>query len=543
MSATRIECVVVGEIVLAAAPSGIETAEAIGIAGGRVVVSGREDDVVRAAGPGASVERFPGQAVLPGLHDFHLHLVGMARQRREARLDGLVGPAVLDAVREAAGRVRRGAWVRGRGWTEAAFDEATVRGMNELLAEVPALLYSHDAHSAWASPAALRRAGALERGGDPPGGRIERDPAGVPTGILRETATDLVEQAAGRLVGAELDAALEETVAELAAWGITGVTDAGDTTPENGTGPWAALGDRASVLLGAVSRLDGRLRLAVGVPAAAIEAAAALGLTTGATIDGATTVRAGWAKAYADGALGSRTAAVFEPYTCPPRDTGILRLDGEQLDALTIESRRTGIGLAVHAIGDRAAAAVLDAFERAGERPRTQPPHRIEHLQLLRPADHGRLARLDVTASVQPVHCAADREHIAACWSDRAGLAYPWRSLAAAGARLAFGSDAPIETPNPWHGIFAAVHRRFPRDRTADWQPHEALTPEEALAGYTLGPAAAGGHATEGQLRPGSEADLAVLDIDLATVLAADARLGDAGSVLTLVGGREVHRR
>jgi predicted amidohydrolase YtcJ len=362
------------------------------------------------------------------------------------------------------------------------------------------------------------------------------------TGVLRETATDLVEAVAGRLGGKALAPALDETLAELAAWGITAVTDAGDTTAENGSGRWAGLGDRASRLLAAAPRLDGRVRLTVGVPAEAIEAAAELGLATGAPIDDATTVRAGWAKAYADGALGSRTAALFEPYTCPPRDTGILRLEPEVLDDLLSRSRRSGIGLAVHAIGDRAAAAVLDAIDRADPVGHGLPPHRIEHLQLLRAEDRPRLARLDVTASIQPVHCAADRAQVDRCWRDRAELAYPWRSLADGGVRLAFGSDAPIETPNPWQGVFAAVHRRLPGDRTRDWRPGQALSPVEALAGYTTGPAAAGGHADEGHLRPGALADLAVLNVSLAALEAADERLGEARSMLTLVGGTEVHR-
>ncbi|HEY7332842.1 MAG TPA: amidohydrolase [Candidatus Limnocylindria bacterium] len=542
MNAPRIELVVLGEVVLAATPAGLETAEAIGIAGGRVVASGAASDVLRAAGPGARVERFPGAAIVPGLHDFHLHLVGMARARREARLDGLAGDALLGAVHDAAAALPAGEWLRGRGWTEEAIAGDVLGRLAVLLADRPALVYSHDSHSAWASPPALAAARITTADADPPGGRIERDRSGRLTGVLRETATDLVEAVAGRLGGTALGPALDETLAELAAWGITAATDAGDTTAENGSGRWAALGDRASRLLAAAPTVDGRIRLAVGVPAEAIEAAAELGLATGAPIGEASTVRAGWAKAYADGALGSRTAALFEPYTCPPHDTGILRLEPEALDDLLARGRRSGIGLAVHAIGDRAAAAVLDAIDRASPAGHGLPPHRIEHLQLLRAEDRPRLARLDVTASIQPVHCAADRPHVDRCWRDRAALAYPWRSLADAGVRLAFGSDAPIETANPWHGMFAAVHRRLPGDHTRDWRPGEALSPAAALAGYTSGPAAAGAHRDEGHLHPGAVADLAVLNVDLEALQAADERLGAAKSVLTLVGGIEVHR-
>jgi hypothetical protein len=527
-----------------AADGRVEAAEAVGIGAGRVLVAGTVAGVLEAA-PAARVLRFDGSAVVPGLHDFHLHLVGMARQRREASLDGLRGEELIAALAAAAERLHPDAWLRGRGWSEDALAGGTLQRLNALLGRRPALLYSHDAHSAWASPAALLRAGIGAGSGDPAGGRIERDGSGNPTGVLRETATDLVEACAERLRGAALDAALDEVLAELAGWGVTGATDAGDTAVENGTGPYAALGDRASLLLGARSRLDGRLRLSIGFPADAIADAAAIGLRTGAAIGSdAETLRAGWAKAYADGALGSRTAALFEPYTCEPHDAGILRLEPGQLDRLIAAGRETGIGLAVHAIGDRAVAAVLDAEHRAARLPRIAgaPPDRVEHLQLLRPADRRRLARLGLTASMQPAHCAADRDHVERCWSDRAALAYPWRSLRGAGARLAFGSDAPIETANPWTGIFAAAHRRWPGDGTPDWQAHEALSAAEALAGYTSGPAAAAARPDEGHLRPGAVADLAVLDCGLATALAGDERTAAIRSVLTLVGGTESHR-
>ena len=160
----------------------------------------------------------------------------------------------------------------------------------------------------------------------------------------------------------------------------------------------------------------------------------------------------------------------------------------------------------------------------------------------MRPADLPRLAARDLTASMQPVHCAADRPMVEACWADRQADAYPVAALRAAGARLAFGSDAPIESPNPWTGIFAAVHRRFPRDGTPDWQARQAIGVEAALSAYTASSARAAGLMDEGHLRPGARADLAVLNVDLATLLRADDALADVGADLTLVGGREVHR-
>jgi predicted amidohydrolase YtcJ len=378
---------------------------------------------------------------------------------------------------------------------------------------------------------------------DPAGGLIERGSGGEPTGVLRESATDLVESLAGRLRGPALDAALDEVLAELAGLGITGATDAGDTTTENGTGEFAALGDSASTLIGGRSRLDGRIRLTVNVPADAIADAAAMGLATGAALSGTSTLRVGWAKVYADGALGSRTAALFEPYRGgAPDQLGIERLTADRLGALASAARAAGISLAIHAIGDRAAATALDAIERASARREGAPPDRIEHLQLVRPSDVPRFAALGVTASVQPVHVTSDRPLAEAAWGDRLERAYPWRSLHEAGARLAFGSDAPIETPNPWLGLFAAAHRRAPGDGATDWLPQQVLDPLAALAAYIRGPAIAIGRPDEGYLGVGGLADLAVLNVDLATLLAGDERLATVRSELTLVEGREARR-
>jgi predicted amidohydrolase YtcJ len=549
MSRARASLVLIGQVVVSAGADGLETAEAIGIADGRVVAVGSRDEVLDAKAPGARLVAAGSAAIIPGIHDFHLHLVGIARARSTIRLDDAASfEALLAELRLAVGTLLPDAWLRGRGWKEAILAGGSLERLDEAVGDRPALLYSHDSHSAWASAGARRAAGLTAEARDPPGGRIERGPGGEPNGLLRESATDLVEAVATRLRGPALDAVLDEVLAELAGLGITGATDAGDTSADNGSGEYAALGDRASLLLGARSRFDGRLRLTVNLPAAAIADAAALRLRTGHLLPGTLTLRAGWAKAYADGALGSRTAAVFEPYRGdePYRrqadDTGILRLTAEQLEGMAAAARSAGIGLAVHAIGDRAVASTLDAIGRAPARQRGAPPDRIEHAQLVRAADRPRFAELSVTASLQPVHVVSDRPLAEALWADRLADAYPWRSLAAAGARLAFGSDAPIETPNPWLGLFAAVHRRSPGDSRPDWLAGEALDSAAALVAYTRGPAIAIGRPDEGCLSIGALADLAVLNVDLATLLAADERLAGVRSDLTLVEGREVRR-
>jgi predicted amidohydrolase YtcJ len=537
------ELVVAGRIVLAAEAEGLQTVEAIGISGSRVVSAGSRGDVTDGAARGARVIDAGDAAVIPGLHDFHIHLVGLARSRQAITFDDAAdGAEVAALLAAAAGASEADSWITGRGWNARQLAGLEPGALDAAAGERLAFLTSHDGHSAWASPAARRLAGTSGSTADPSGGRLERDDRGDPTGVLRETAMDLVAPLVTRAQGPGLRDALEGTLRELAGLGVTGATEAGDYTDANGVGADAAFGDSYSTLTDLGDLLDGRLRMTLGIPADAMAAAAERGLSTGATLDGRGTLRFGWVKEYSDGALGSGTAALFEPRTCGAPDTGIMRVTPGELDALFAAGRAAGIGLAVHAIGDRAAAAVLDAVERAAARPPKAPPDRIEHAQLLRPLDVDRFAALGLIASIQPIHAAADRDLVEECWDGRQDAAYAWRSLRSAGVRLVAGSDAPVESVNPWLGVFAAVHRRLPTDARGDWRPAQALTAAEALSAYTLGPARAIGAADEGHLRPGARADLAILSTNLDTVLVADERLAEVRAELTLVDGLEVSR-
>jgi len=540
----RAELVVRGEVVLAAEPGGLVTAEAIGIAGGRVVSAGRATDVLDGAAAGAEVVDARESAVIPGLHDFHLHLVGLARVRDRLILDDAPdGAALLGRIRAAAATLENDAWVTGRGWSEAQLASVATGALDDAVGGRPAFFSSHDGHSGWASSAALRRAGIGPDTVDPDGGRIERDEHAAPSGVLRETALELVSTLVPLSQGAALADALDATLRDLASLGITGASEAGDYTDDGGIGADAPLGDSYSSLTDLGDVVDGRIRMTLGIPADAVSSAAERGLTTGTRLAGRSTMRFGWAKEYADGALGSGTAALFAPKSCGDPDAGILRVAPEQLDDLFRRARASRISPAIHAIGDRAVATVLDAAERAGPALAGVPNDRIEHVQLLRSDDAGRFAQLNVTASVQPIHAAADRDLVEACWDGRQGGAYAWRALARAGAHLAAGSDAPVESVNPWVGIFAALHRRLPSDDRADWRPAEALTIEEALRAYTLGPATAIGAPDEGHLRPGARADVAILSHGLDVVRSGDARLGEVRSLRTLVAGRDVPLR
>ena len=544
MSAARADLVVAGRVVLSAEPEGLETAEAVGIVAGRVVSAGTRAEVTGAAARGARVIDAGNAAVIPGLHDFHIHLVGLARTRRALALDDAADGAEVAARVAAAADAGNGeAWLTGRGWSERQLAGLDARALDAAAGERLAFLTSHDGHSAWASPRARSLAGLGAESPDPPGGRIERGAGGEPTGILRETAMDLVAPLVTRLQSAWLRDALDATLRELAALGVTGASEAGDYTDRNGIGADAAFGDSYSTLTDLGDLVDGRLRLSIGIPADALPVAAERGLRTGAALEDRRTMRFGWAKEYADGALGSGTAALFEPRSCGEPDAGILRVSPEELDALFAAGRAAGIGLAVHAIGDRAAEAVLDAVEHAPERRPGAPPDRLEHAQLLRQQEIDRFARLGVTASIQPIHAAADRDLVEACWGGRQDRAYAWRSLRSAGTHLAAGSDAPVESVNPWLGVFAAVHRRLPTDLRGDWRSAQALTVTEVLSAYTLGPARALGAHDEGHLRTGARADLAVLSVDLDTLLAADDRLADVRAEIAIVDGVEVPTR
>lgn len=513
---TRARLVVIGQVLVEAHPRHARRAGAVGIRDGRIVAVGQRDEVLDAAERGAEVIDAGDAAVIPGLHDFHIHLVGLARTRLGVLLDDAVdGNELLARLRAASGAAGGSEWITGGGWSERQLAAVDATDLESAVGGRPVFLTSHDGHSAWASAAARRIAALPSSAADPAGGRIERAGDGSPTGILRETAMDLVAPHVPRAQGEALRPALEATLRELRSYGITGASEAGDYTDQSGIGADAAFGDSYSSLTDLADAIDGRLRLTLGIPVDAIAAASGRGLRTGAPLAGRRTMRFGWAKEYADGALGSGTAALFAPQSCGDRDAGILRVEPAELDALFAAARPAGIGLAVHAIGDRAAATVLDAVERAPARQAGVPPDRMEHVQLIRASDRRRLASLGVTASIQPVHAAADRDLVEACWAGRQDDAHAWRGLLDAGALLAAGSDAPFESVEPWLGVHAAIHRRYPSDDRGDWRPDQALDLLEALRAYTIGPALAAGRDDEGHLDRGARADLAILDVSL----------------------------
>ncbi|HEV8249565.1 MAG TPA: amidohydrolase [Gaiellaceae bacterium] len=479
-------------------------ASALAIAGDRIA-GGVGPHETALASP--DVVNLGGRCVVPGFTDSHVHFPTWALARREVRLEGTrTLEEALDRVRDAVGRVRAGGWLRGRGWRDGEWSpavEPTRQALDGVTGDVPTALLAHDSHSLWLNSAALARARADLR---VPGGVVEVDENGEPTGILREEAAwrfrdDVVETPADEYVDA-----MREGLRVAASRGVTAIHD------KDG---WIGA-------LGFFQRLhrQGGLTLRVwqSLPHDAADELARLGLSSGLGDD---FLRLGYLKVFMDGTLGSQTARLLD-------GSGVEITSGEALAEIVTRAARAGWPVAVHAIGDLANRDALDAFERTRDawQPRALRP-RIEHAQLLAEEDVPRFGALGVAASVQFSHAPSDRGLADRFWAGMTHRAYAYRSLWDAGALVANGSDAPIEELDPLAGIRAGVLR--------DWHPEQAVTVEEALAATCVNPAIlCGDGRRRGKLLPGYLADLVVLDRDPFEDVAG------AQVVATMVGGRWV---
>ncbi len=519
------------------------TVSALAVREGRLVALGEPHDVAPLVGPATRVVELDGRLLLPGFTDAHLHLFGHGLALR--RID-LVGTASFDeviaAVAARAATLPAGAFILGRGWDQN--DWATAEfpvhvTLSERVPAHPVVLERVDGHALLANAAALRLAGVGEDFVDPPGGRALRGIDGSLTGVFIDNAMEAVLRVVPAAGEGERRLALREAIADLHRHGITSVHDAGLSLDELATclelardGEFAL---RAHVLLGA-----GQLPTATdfgGLPAV--------------DLDGRGLIAVRGVKAYVDGALGSRGAALLHDYADEPGHRGLLVTPPEELSALAERCLRGGWQLAVHAIGDRGNRLALDAFQAAlaavpveERHPLSREPRfRIEHAQILDPVDIPRFAALGVIASMQAQHWTSDSPWASArVGADRMVGAYAWRALLDAGAVLAGGSDAPVERPDPLAAFIAAV-RRPPAQGGPDGRlAPRALSREEALAHLTLGPAfAAFEEQRLGPLVVGRPADLVVLSADLLTV--PDAALDALAVDLVVFAGAIVHAR
>ncbi|MDQ2693286.1 MAG: amidohydrolase [Chloroflexota bacterium] len=497
----------------------------------RIVAVGEEKNLLPQY-PEAEKQDMEGRVILPGLTDAHLHFKNYALSLQKVDCETSTRQECLRRVEERARQAKPGEWILGHGWNQNVWGEwPTASELDSLAPNNPVYLTAKSLHVACANTAGLRLANITSQTPDPHNGQIQRDDAGKPTGILLETAMELVGAAIPEPNTAEIADAMEKAQSILWKMGLTGLHDF----------------DRRDSFI-ALQELHARgslkMRVLKNLPVELLDQAYELGLRAGFGDDW---LRIGSIKVFMDGALGPHTAAMFQPYRGEEENRGILNMDGEELFEHGRKAAQVGLGLTVHAIGDRANHEVLNAYEqlRRYERENHLPAlrHRIEHVQVIHPDDAARLGQLNVIASMQPIHATSDMLMADAFWGpERSRLAYAWRTQLDSGARLALGSDAPVESPNPFLGLHAAVtRRRADGSPSAEgWYPEQKLTMEEAWEGFTLGPAYAATMENRlGRLAPGYLADLIVLDKNPFTCEADD--LLSMQSSATMVGGEWVY--
>lgn len=504
-------------------------AEAVGIVDGRILAVGSNDEVRAALGPADDLD-LRGRAVVPGMIDAHLHFLDLSLALTEVALTG--ARSIAEAVERVAARAREtppGQWIVGSGWNANTLRDGrwpTRVDLDLQVSAYPAALSSQDHHSLWVNTRALEAVGIDRETPDPPDGRIVRDGAGESTGLLLEGARRLVREAIPEPLPDQVQAALRAGVREANRLGLTG---AGSME-----------GPGAFAVLQRLRREGGlSLRIYESIPADCLDEAIALGIRTGF---GDEWLRLGHLKIFSDGALGSRTALMLAPYAGEPKNYGIAVRPREEIRDLVRRAAAAGIDTCIHAIGDAANRLLLDIYEEAGRdgllrglRPR------IEHAQVLDPADFGRFAKLGVVASMQPVHCTSDMVGIDRWWGERGRGAYIFETLRRSGAVLAFGSDAPVDDLSPLAGIHAAVTRQNAAGEPAGgWYPEERLSAYDALRAYTLGAAyASGEEGLKGTLEAGKLGDLVVLSQDILAVPGPE--IPGTRVEATVVGGEVVY--
>jgi hypothetical protein len=509
-------------------------AEAMAVRGARILMVGSDQDVL-ATYPDARRVDADGRTVVPGLIDAHVHLMGLAESLIQVDLVGTSSKQdIIERLEDFAQDLPDGAWLTGRGWDQNDWSEQdfpTRQDLDAAFPDRPVWLTRIDGHAAWGNTAALEAVGMdrLQAMDDPEGGSIRRAADGTPTGVFIDAAMGIVEQEVPDPPSSELDRALDLALQETARYGLTSVHEAGINRStiqryqrfiDNnrfGLRVYAMIGGRGETFdyycdAGPIHNYQDRLA-----------------------------VRS--VKFYIDGALGSRGAALLDDYADDAGNRGLLLQQPGPFQENVRTAMACGFQVNSHAIGDRGNRIVLDAYEAAMDSlGSTLGRHRVEHAQILAPSDIDRFAELGVIASVQPTHATSDMY-----WAeDRLGPeriegAYAWRSLTDSGARLALGSDFPVEQVNPLLGFYAAITRQDAEQwPEGGWHPEERLTRREALRGFTLDAAYSAFQEDElGSLEPGKLADFVILSHDIMEVR--PPTILDTEVVATYLGGALIY--
>jgi predicted amidohydrolase YtcJ len=510
--------------------------QALAIRGGRIAFAGNRAGAEALAGPRTERLDLGGRTVIPGMVDAHVHLLGLGQSLRIVDLTGTTSyDEVIARVVARAKTAEPGEWIRGRGWDQndwAVTEFPTHEPLSRAVPNNPVYLTRVDGHAALVNAKALELAGVTAGTADPDGGRFIRDPDGDPTGVLIDHAQGIVSRVVPAGSRDETGAATLAAIAEMNRWGLTGVHDAGVSS------------DVIAVYeeLAGAGQYNVRNYVMVRGDEAALDRLMARG-PRAALYEGRLWIRS--IKITADGALGSRGAALLEDYSDEPGNRGLITADSGYMRRVAAKALRSGFQLNVHAIGDRANRQVLDLFADAlQEVPTADHRFRIEHAQILSYQDIPRFAELGVIPSMQGSHQTSDMYWVPnrIGWNRSQGT-YAWRSLLTTGVVIPNGSDMPVEAVNPLISFHAFVTRQDANGYPAGgWFPAEKTTRQEALLSMTLWPAyAAFMEDVSGSLTPGKYADFVVLDQDIMTV--AESRILATQVQMTVLGGRTVYQR
>jgi predicted amidohydrolase YtcJ len=513
-------------------------ASAILFRSGRIAAIGNDEEI-RATSRGTDFIDLEGRLALPGLTDAHFHFYDWSFSRKNLTFAGATSfEQIQQQVAEAAASRPIGEWILGQGWNETTWTDPSLPNRASLDKSVPnhpCILWRSDLHLALVNSKALELAGISASTPEPPDGVIDRDVSGHPTGLLRELAINLVSGVVPPPGENETLQAMREAFPALHALGLTGLHDYRIMGGEDGKPAF-----QAYQRLRANEELP--LRLWMHIPYERLEHAIALGLRTGFGDDH---LQVGHVKLFSDGSQGARTAWMLEPYQDVDH-TGMPLTPMDEIARAVFQADRAGLAVAIHAIGDRANRELIGVFEEVLQHhkpaiARPSAPHRIEHVQNIRPEDLSRLARLGVIASVQPIHATDDMPMLEQSVGERGRYCYVFKDMLDAGITLALGSDCPVADPNPFYGIHAAVTRQNKDQHpTGGWYPAQKLTVEQAVWGYTMGPTmATGRQAHQGTLTPGKLGDLIVVDRDIFNINPAE--IANTQVRMTILGGQVVY--
>ena len=515
-------------------------ASALAVRGGRVLFVGSDAEARALGNASTNVVDLGGRTVVPGIIDAHAHLLGLGNMLRRVNLAGSTSyDEVIERVKAFSRDAKAGEWIIGRGWDQNRWvrkEFPTHDALSRAFPNNPVVLERVDGHAVLANARAMEIARVSSASADPEGGRITRLASGTPSGVFVDNAQTLIDDAIPAASRADTRKAILAAIAECNRFGLTGVHDAGEDAETIGIFEELAKAGNYNLRNYVMLSDPGE----PGSPAALRNPYLRRGPQS-ALYNGHLWIRS--IKLYADGALGSRGAALLAPYTDEPTNSGLLVSRPEHIRAWADAGLRSGFQVNVHAIGDRGDRIVLDAFESAlRAAPKADHRFRIEHAQVLSPEDIPRFARIGVIPSMQPTHQTSDMR-----WAEvrvgpqRIRGAYAWRSLLNTGVVIPSGTDFPVEEVNPLLTFHAAVTRQDPTNwPEGGWYPEQRMTREEALQSMTIWPAYAGfQESVLGSLTPGKYADFVVLDRDIMRI--PDTEILATRVVSTWIGGKRVY--